>query len=193
MPDNPADNRAHMRVPTHGHGLLRTGGTNPGAGRPTNAFRATMRDLASSDEALAALAAVIIDPCHPQWGSALKLAYAYAYGRPEARLTIEGDVQLRHTAAERIWTLPQDVLRELVNANAVSFHAKLTAALGPELAGALVGGQPSPDAEEAPVQTPSNAMYDEALRELAEADERELVALRARGELPPAFWNTREG
>lgn len=88
-----------MRVPSHGRGKLRNGGTNKGGpGRPPDAFKAMCRDLANSDAVEAKLRAVLNDPDHPAFMSALKWASEHGFGKPTQVL----DVQVTDKRAERM-------------------------------------------------------------------------------------------
>lgn len=74
----------------HGGALL-PGGTGAG-GRPKDEWKAKLRELASSDSAIAGLTAIINDPTHPHYLKALEFAAERGYGK-EAQ-TVEGDMRL---------------------------------------------------------------------------------------------------
>lgn len=61
-------------------------------GRPKDEWKAALRALASADEVLDAVAAILSDPSHPQFLRALEYASERGYGK-EAQ-GVEGDVRL---------------------------------------------------------------------------------------------------
>lgn len=68
-------------------------GPRPGTGgRPRDEWKAALRDLVSSDDAIARLAAILSDPAHPQFLRAMEFAAERGYGK-EAQ-ALEGDVRL---------------------------------------------------------------------------------------------------
>lgn len=90
-----------LRTPRHGGGKLRVGGYNGGAGgRPPDAFKALCRELASRDETVQAVTAILADRDHPAYLGALKWASEHGYGRPTQPVEHAGDVTLRIEYAE---------------------------------------------------------------------------------------------
>ncbi len=78
-----------MRVPKHGRGLLRVGGTNAGGtGRPPDEFKAMCQRLACSAEEAAIEA--LADSKHPAFASALKWATEHGYGKPRESIELTG-------------------------------------------------------------------------------------------------------
>jgi ABC-type phosphate transport system auxiliary subunit len=74
-------------------GMLLTGNPgNKGGGRTRDEFKAKMRELAGSDEAVHGLQSILRDPTHPQYLKALEFAAERGYGK-EAQ-TVEGDMRL---------------------------------------------------------------------------------------------------
>ena len=61
------------------------------AGRPPNEFKAQLAALASREETIRALAAILEDPNHPHFIHALKFAADRGYGRPTQPLQIDAD------------------------------------------------------------------------------------------------------
>ncbi len=60
------------------------------AGRPPNEFKAQLAALASREETIRALAAILEDPNHPHFIQALKFAADRGYGRPTQPVSVEG-------------------------------------------------------------------------------------------------------
>ena len=58
------------------------------AGRPPNEFKAQLAALASREETIRALAAILEDPNHPHFIQALKFAADRGYGRPTQPLEV---------------------------------------------------------------------------------------------------------
>lgn len=81
-----------LRVPKHGRGALRVGGTNPGAGRPPDAFRELCQGLASKDDTIKVVERVLKDDEHPAWLGALKWATEHGYGKPTQQVEVSGEV-----------------------------------------------------------------------------------------------------
>lgn len=89
---NPED--VPLRVPKHGRGALRVGGTNPGAGRPKEEFRRILQSLASKEETVRALEQLLMAPDHPAFLGALKYATEHGYGKPAQEVEHSGNVGL---------------------------------------------------------------------------------------------------
>jgi hypothetical protein len=62
----------------------------PNAGRPPDAFKALCQEMATRDETLAAVRAILADRTHPQFMAALKWASENGYGRPTQALEVTG-------------------------------------------------------------------------------------------------------
>lgn len=79
-------------VRSHGRGKLLAGAQygNKGGGRPSDAFKEVCRYLASRDETVAAVDAILRDPDHPAFWGALRWASEHGYGRPVQALQHEG-------------------------------------------------------------------------------------------------------
>lgn len=89
-----------MRVPKHGRGKLRVGGTNKGGpGRPPDEFKKLCQQLACS--AAEAAARVLGNPDHPAFIGALKWATEHGYGRPAQTVVHTGEdggpMKVEHT------------------------------------------------------------------------------------------------
>ena len=71
-------------------GTLKTGnpGNKGGTGRPPDAFKAAMAELASSDEVIEHVRAVLADPSHPQWLGAWKHVTEHGYGKATQGLDV---------------------------------------------------------------------------------------------------------
>lgn len=82
-----------MRVPAHGRGALRIGGTNPGGGRPRNEWKALCAGLASSKERLDIAKKILDNPEHPAWLGAWKFVAEQAYGKSAQTTVLQGDEQ----------------------------------------------------------------------------------------------------
>jgi hypothetical protein len=80
-----------MRVPKHGKGALRVGGTNKGGpGRPPDEFKEMCRQLASREETLKQVQAILGDPDHGQFMAALKWATENGYGKAPQSVSVTG-------------------------------------------------------------------------------------------------------
>jgi hypothetical protein len=78
-------------IPQPHGGAIRYGGTNKGGpGRPPDEFKRAMRELASHDEVLSAVAKILRDPDHPQWLGAWKWATERGYGKSPDNVEISG-------------------------------------------------------------------------------------------------------
>lgn len=87
-----------MRKPAHGGGLLRVGGTNRGGpGRPPDEFKKLCQQLASRDETIDAVTAILADPAHPAYLGALKWATEQGYGKAQesVNVTASGGLTIR--------------------------------------------------------------------------------------------------
>ena len=81
----------------HG-GALRRGsekGNTPGSGRPRDEWKAALAAMASSDDTLAHVRAVLSDPLHPHWFRALEFAAERGYGKEPQALDVKADVVTR--------------------------------------------------------------------------------------------------
>ena len=93
FPVSAAKSRSQSRTqPGRNGGTLKVGGTNPGAGRPADEFKAKMRELASSEATLTYLQRCIEGKEGPKAAaSALAFAAERGYGK-EAQVTkVVGD------------------------------------------------------------------------------------------------------
>lgn len=89
-----------MRVPKHGGGRLKTGGTpgnKGGTGRPPDAWKALCRELASSDAMMERAKAVLNVPNHPAWLGAWKFLTEQGYGKPAQPVEHDGTLTVRVT------------------------------------------------------------------------------------------------
>jgi hypothetical protein len=84
----------------HG-GALQRGGTpgNKGGGRPKNEFKAICRELTTREATLIAVMAILEDPKHEHYMSALKWASEHGYGK--ATETIENNTTV---TVKQEWT-----------------------------------------------------------------------------------------
>ena len=91
-PAKSPESEVPMRVPEHGRGLLRSGGTDNGGagGRPPDAWKAKMAKLADRWAQAAEAQRVLDDPDHPHWMRAGQFASEQAHGKPTQ--PISGDV-----------------------------------------------------------------------------------------------------
>ena len=82
-----------LRKPKHGRGMLRTGGTNKGAGRPTNDWRNRMEALRDRWLQAAEAERVLDDPKNVNWLGAGKFIHEAVSGRPAQSIdhTTKGD------------------------------------------------------------------------------------------------------
>lgn len=77
-----------MRIPVHGRGKLRIGGTNKGGpGRPPDEFKALCQQLATNGAVVAAV--VLRDKDHPAYLGALKWATEHGYGKPKETIDLQ--------------------------------------------------------------------------------------------------------
>lgn len=91
-----------LRVPSHGKGKLRIGGTNKGGpGRPPDAFKELCRQLASGEKTVVSVRAILEDETHPQFVAALKWATEHGYGKPKESIEHSGEVTMKH----QVWKL----------------------------------------------------------------------------------------
>lgn len=80
-----------MRIPAHGRGKLRIGGTNKGGpGRPPDEFYREMRRLVSTDEKLKTLDEILKNKNHPNYMAAYKMAAEFGYGKASQKLEHTG-------------------------------------------------------------------------------------------------------
>ena len=89
-------------TPKHGRGKLLAGGQfgNIGGGRPPDEFKRICQALASRDETLKAVQAILEDPSHPAYLGALKWASENGYGKPQQPVDLtSGNKPLRFTLA----------------------------------------------------------------------------------------------
>lgn len=98
MADEPANKSAPKprekprTRPGRNGGTLLTGPTNKGGpGRPPNAFKARMAQLADRAAQALEAARILDDPEHPLYLDAAKWAADRGYGKPEATQTLKGD------------------------------------------------------------------------------------------------------
>lgn len=63
----------------------------PNAGRPPDEWKEKMRELASREDIMAHVEAVLSNPGHPQWFNALKWVGENGYGKPGQEITHKGD------------------------------------------------------------------------------------------------------
>lgn len=89
------------RKPKHGRGELRVGNPgNWGGGRPPDEFKRICQALASRDETLKAVQAILADDKHPAYLGALKWASEHGYGRPQQTVDVtSGNKPLKFTLA----------------------------------------------------------------------------------------------
>jgi hypothetical protein len=66
------------------------GGPQPGAGRPTDEFKAMCRELVTRDATWKAVQAILKDPEHSHYMSALKWASEHGYGKPTETVEVTG-------------------------------------------------------------------------------------------------------
>lgn len=79
-------------VPQPHGGALRNGGTNKGGtGRPPDAWKAKMRELADRWAQAAEANRVLDDPDHKEWMAAGRFVGEQAHGKADAKTTIAGD------------------------------------------------------------------------------------------------------
>ena len=96
-PKTPAE--TPLRKPAHGNGLLRVCGTNKGGtGRPPDAFRARMRELATYADQQGHIESVLSDPDHAQWMAALRHVTEHGYGKPAQSVEVSGNLELERQA-----------------------------------------------------------------------------------------------
>ena len=85
-------------VPQPHGGALRRGsekGNTPGSGRPRDEWKAALAAMASSDDTLAHVRAVLADPLHPHWFRALEFAAERGFGKEVAPVEQSGEVTIR--------------------------------------------------------------------------------------------------
>jgi len=109
-----------MRVPAHGKGKLRVGGTNRGGpGRPPDAFKELCRQLASGERTILSVESIIVNPDHPQFMAAVRWATENGYGKPNQTIEHSGAVDLsqqeREQAVLGILTTARQRQKELVS------------------------------------------------------------------------------
>lgn len=85
---NPVANPVRTQPGKNG-GTLKVGGTNPGSGRPPDAWKALCADMADRGAKAALAKKVLDDPEHPAWLGAWKFVAEQAHGK--AAQTIKGD------------------------------------------------------------------------------------------------------
>jgi hypothetical protein len=83
-----------LRVPAHGKGALRVGGTNPGAGRPPGKFKDFLAELRRDPEFQDAVRQAAKDPNSRGFGNALKLLAEYDDEKPAEKRQIVGPVEV---------------------------------------------------------------------------------------------------
>lgn len=83
-----------LRVPAHGNGKLRVGGTNRGGGRLPDAFKGLCRQLASGEMTVQQVEAILRDANHPQFMAALRWATEHGYGKPKETVEHQGAVDV---------------------------------------------------------------------------------------------------
>lgn len=81
-----------LETPKHGKGKLKRGGTNPGAGRPTDEFKALCRQLASRAKTFEVAEKILDNPeIYPSlYTGALKWATEHGYGKPTESIELTG-------------------------------------------------------------------------------------------------------
>lgn len=94
-----------MQVPAHGNGLLKRGGSNPGAGRPPNKFRRSMRKLADNKRNRTHLKAVLEKGPEDEanttnFWKALEYATDQGYGKAPQQVELGGSAGFLHVVGE---------------------------------------------------------------------------------------------
>ena len=95
--DNSAENveksvdKSVLRNPGKNGGMLKAGGDHPRPGRPTDAWRQEMRNLADSAAKAARAKKILQMPDHPAWLGAWRFAAEHGYGKPTQRIEHAGD------------------------------------------------------------------------------------------------------
>ncbi|HKW09661.1 MAG TPA: hypothetical protein VJO33_04730 [Gemmatimonadaceae bacterium] len=85
-----------LRVPAHGRGFLRSGGTSKRSGRPaTDAFRRHIEQTLTSPATLAAVEDVLGNPRSPHFPHVLRLLLSYFLGRPPNETRVDLTVYRR--------------------------------------------------------------------------------------------------
>jgi hypothetical protein len=83
-----------------------TGGKKGRSGRKPDEFKAFMRSLVSHEDASSALHSVLVNPKHPHWVQAFKMAAEFGYGRASQPLEHTGEgggpisVSITHTVVD---------------------------------------------------------------------------------------------
>lgn len=77
-------------VPQPHGGALRRGGTNPGSGRPPDAFKLRMQALANRGLQALEIAEILGNINHPLYKWALEWATDHGYGKPVQRIESTG-------------------------------------------------------------------------------------------------------
>lgn len=82
-------------IPGKNGGRLLPGGKpgNKGGGRTPDEFKALCRALATRDATVAAVTAILSDPTHQHYMSALKWAAEHGYGKPKETVEHTGEVK----------------------------------------------------------------------------------------------------
>lgn len=100
-PQNAKRGQGELRVPKHGRGKLRTGGTNKGGtGRPPKTFAAFMKSLREKAEVHDAIERAAEDETSRGFAPVLKTMTDYDTEKPAQRIVVDADKIKQMTTAE---------------------------------------------------------------------------------------------